>query len=239
MTWLAYLDGAAVQVAAKLAPWLALLPTAWLVFDRTQRHLGWPWQIALIAAVGLEVLGVAILATALEQYSYNRAKRKSDPKAPLWIPLVLVVLYFMAAELLTVALDIASWLALWAPAVFPVLSVAAMAVLGVRADHQQRVKEIADARVEGKAQRKRRREEKLALQAREDEQQAQQEEAELQPPAFTTKAEGVIWWHEREPMMSSVQLAAAVGCSISTVSRTLQKNGPEPQQERKQEAIES
>ena len=42
MTWLAYLDGTAVQIVAKLAPWLAPLPTAWLVFDHTQQHLGWP-----------------------------------------------------------------------------------------------------------------------------------------------------------------------------------------------------
>jgi len=35
MTWLDYLDGALVQIVAQVAPWLAPLPTAWLVYDRT------------------------------------------------------------------------------------------------------------------------------------------------------------------------------------------------------------
>jgi len=164
MTWLNYLDGALVQIVAQVAPWLAPLPTAWLVYDRTQQHLGWPWWVALLAGLTLEALGVAILATTLEQYSYNRGKRKSDPKAPLWIPLLLVGLYFVAAELLTVALDIApGWVAPLAPAVFPVLSVAAFAVLGVRADHQQRLTEIEQGKADAKAERERRKQELAAL----------------------------------------------------------------------------
>jgi len=161
VTWLNYLDGALVQIVAQIAPWLAPLPTAWLVFDRTQRHLGWPWWVALIAGLTLEALGVAILATTLEQYSYNRSKRKSDPIAPLWIPLLLVGLYFIAAELLTVALDIAPGLvAPLAPAVFPVLSVAAFAILAVRADHQQRLTEIEQGKADAKAGRERRKRER-------------------------------------------------------------------------------
>jgi len=104
---------------------------------------------------------VAILATTLEQYSYNRSKRKSDQAAPLWIPLILVVLYFIAAELLTVALDIAPGLvAPLAPAVFPVLSIAAFAVLAVRADHQQRLTEIEQGKADAKAERERRKQER-------------------------------------------------------------------------------
>ena len=164
MTWLDYLDGALVQIVAQVAPWLAPLPTAWLVYDRTQQHLGWPWWVALLAGLTLEALGVAILATTLEQYSYNRSKRKSDPKAPLWIPLLLVGLYFVAAELLTVALDIApGWVAPLAPAVFPVLSVAAFAVLGVRADHQQRLTEIEQGKADARAERERRKRELAAI----------------------------------------------------------------------------
>ena len=166
MTWLTNLDGAAVQIVAKVAPWLAPLPTAWLVFDRTQRHLGWPGWVAFIAGLTLEALGVAILATTLTLYSYNRTKRKSDPRAPLWLGMVLVAGYFVAAELLTVVLDIApSWTAPLAAAVFPVLSIAAFAVLSIRADHDQRLTEIEQGKAEVKARREQRKAEARANQS--------------------------------------------------------------------------
>lgn len=178
MVRLSYLDGALIQIVAQLAPWLAPLPTAWLVYDRTQLHLGWPWWVALIAGLTLEALGVAILATTLDLYSYNRSKRKSDPRAPLWMGLGLVVLYFLAAELLTVALDIApSWVAPFAAAVFPALSVAAFAILAVRADHQQRLTEIEQGKADARASRERRKQEKA-----EHKQQATKSEQESTSP---------------------------------------------------------
>lgn len=222
MTWLTYLDGALVQIVAKVAPWLAPLPTAWLVFDRTQRHLGWPWWVGLIAGLTLEALGVAILATTLELYSYNRRKRKSDPRAPLMLGLALVALYFLAAELLTVVLDIApTWTAPLAAAVFPVLSVAAFAVLAIRADHDQRVTEIAHAKADAKAERARKKAERDERQMEQRESQVEEKEAELEPPGTMTKAERVIWLHEREPLVPREQLAVAIGCSMTTVNRAL------------------
>jgi hypothetical protein len=161
LTWLTYFDGALVQIVAQLAPWLAPLPTAWLVYDRTQQHLGWPWWVALIAGLTLEALGVAILATTLDLYSYNKSKRKTDPKAPFWMGLGLVVLYFLAAELLTVALDIApSWVAPFAAAVFPALSVAAFAILAVRADHQHRLSQIEQGKADARAKRAQRKQDR-------------------------------------------------------------------------------
>ena len=156
MTWLSVFDGAAVAIVAKLAPWLAPLPTAWLVYDRTQQHLDWPWWVALIAGLTLEALGVAILATTLQLHSYNRGKRKSDPKAPLLLPGFLVFGYFVAAELLTVVLDIApTWTAPLAAAVFPVLSMAAFAILALRADHEQRLTDIEQNKADARATRER------------------------------------------------------------------------------------
>ena len=110
---LRHLDGHAVTAVAKLAPWLAPFPTAWLVFARSQVHLGWPAWVAAIAGLTLELLGVAVLATTLELWAYNRGKRKSDPAAVMWVPGALVVLYFVAAELLTVVLDVWPGLALY------------------------------------------------------------------------------------------------------------------------------
>lgn len=147
------LESTAVEVVANLAPWFAPLPTAWLVWDRTVLHLRWPWAVGLLAGATLELLGVGILATAIEHYNYNEGKRKTDPAAPLWISLVLAALYFVTAEGLTVVLDVWPMMATIAPALFPVLSVAAFVLLALRAGHQRRLAAIERDKAERKQAR--------------------------------------------------------------------------------------
>jgi len=146
-------EASAVELVARIAPWFAPLPTAWLVYERTMRHLSWPQWVAIAAGVTLELLGVAILATALRLYEYNRTKRKNDPAAPLWIALLLVALYLITAELLTVVLDTVPQAAVLAPALFPVLSVAAFGLLALRSDHYRRLEAIDQDKAEARAKR--------------------------------------------------------------------------------------
>ena len=151
-----------VNLVANVAPWLAPLPTAWLVYDRTVLHLDWPAWVGIIAAATLEALGVAIMATALDLYRYQRGKRKSDPDAPLWMAAALIGLYFLAALLLVLVLDLVPAIATWSQAVFPVLSLASMALLALRMDHSFRLEEIATAKAEASAKRAERRRERAA-----------------------------------------------------------------------------
>ena len=154
--WADNLESAAVDLVAKIAPWAAPAPTAYLVFARTTYYLAWPWWVGALAALVIESLGLAVTSTALTLYRYNVGKRKADPPAPLALPLALVGLYFGSAELLTVALDVAPKLAAglavsladWAPAVFPVLSLAGVTVLAIRADHRRRLGEVAAKKAE-------------------------------------------------------------------------------------------
>jgi len=156
------LESTAVDLIARLAPWAAPAPTAYLVFARTTHHLVWPAWVGVTAALVIESLGLAVMTTALDLYRYNASKRRSDPVAPLALPLVLVGVYFGAAELLTVALDVAPKLAAgtvvtlvdWAPAVFPILSVAGMATLALRADHRRRLAIIETERAGRRATRR-------------------------------------------------------------------------------------
>ena len=153
------IESVVVGLVAKIAPWASPLPTAFLVYNRTMTHLGWPVWIAAVAAIVIETLGLSTSATVLILYRYNKTKRKSDPKAPLVIPIVLTAIYIITAETLTVALDIASkqWQSLtltdWAPAMFPALSLTGMVLLAVRADHTQRVREIEEGKVEARQRR--------------------------------------------------------------------------------------
>lgn len=76
------LENLAVDLVAKVAPWCAPLPTAYLVGRATVVHLGWPDAVGIVAAVIVESLGLATAATALELREYNQGRRKSDPAAP-------------------------------------------------------------------------------------------------------------------------------------------------------------
>ncbi len=154
----------AISLIAIIAPFLALVPTAWLVYARTIRHLGWPWPVAVFAAVGLEALGLVISLTGLDAWTWNRAKRKSDPSAPVALPVALLVVYFVAAELLTVGLDIATGpvtVAKCSQAVFPILGLAGMVTLAARFDQARRVQEVAAGKAEKKAERLQKRAERL------------------------------------------------------------------------------
>ena len=75
------IESIAIDLVAKVAPWCAPVPTAFLVGRATVNHLGWPVIVGVAAAVVVETLGLASTATALELYQYNQNKRKSDRKS--------------------------------------------------------------------------------------------------------------------------------------------------------------
>lgn len=146
-----------IRAIATAAPFLMLTPTAYLVAWRTVQHLAWPLWVAVVAAVGLEALGLVIALTGLDNWTWNRSKRKSDPGAPVVLPVILLAIYFVSAEALTFGLDIASGPVTFAKltqAVFPVLGLAGMVTLAVRFDHEQRRAEVAAGKAEAKAERK-------------------------------------------------------------------------------------
>jgi len=138
---------------ANLAPWCAPAPTAWIVAVATMRHLAWPWYVALVAAVTIELLGLSASVLALEFYSFNATKRKDDPAAPFVAALGLLLAYVATAIILTVALDIVPPLARYAPAIFPLLSLAAFVILAMRQDHAARVAGVAQDKADGKVAR--------------------------------------------------------------------------------------
>jgi hypothetical protein len=154
--WLDRAERFLVLIVAKIGPWTAPLPTAWIVWDRTVALLGWPWWVGLFAAVTLEALGLVTAFVALDLYGWNRTKRKSDPAAPLWLAVVLIGVYLFVAELLTVLLDIASkpvTVVSLAPGAFPFLTLAGVALIALRVDQGQREREVAESRQKAREDR--------------------------------------------------------------------------------------
>jgi hypothetical protein len=153
-------EGLATDAVAKVAPWCAPIPTAYLVGRATVEHLAWPGWVGIVAAVIVESLGLATTATALELRQYNASKRKSDPRGPFTLAALLVGVYLVVAVGLTVALDILPVLAVYSPAVFPLLSLCGVTTLAIRSDHKRRLEAIAQDKAQRRASRKARKAEK-------------------------------------------------------------------------------
>lgn len=153
-------EEALTDLIAGLAPWLTPVPTAYLVGRATVEYLRWPLPIAIVAAVIIEALGLAAVNTALTLREYNAQRRKTDPHAPFAVAAALVGVYLAVAVLLTVALDIVPDLARWAPAVFPLLSLAGVTVLALRSDQRRRLAAIASDKEARQAERQAARQEK-------------------------------------------------------------------------------
>jgi len=146
-------ENGAIDLVAKVAPWFAPIPTAYLVGRATVNHLEWPVAIGVLAAGVIESLGLVTCATALDLYQFNQNRRKNDPPAPFWLAAFLIFLYFIVAVLLTVVLDTQPSWSVIAPSIFPFLSLAGVTVIALRKDYQKRLQRIADEKAERKAER--------------------------------------------------------------------------------------
>ena len=127
----------AISFVSKIAPWLTTIPQSFSIGHAVYFVIGWPAVIAIITALAIETMGIGVTNTALELYAYNRSKRKSDPTAPLWLGVALVVIYYGATIILTAVLEGNAVLAL-----FPALSAVAAGTLALRADQAARVATI-------------------------------------------------------------------------------------------------
>jgi hypothetical protein len=141
------------DLIAAASPYLATVPTAWLVGVSTMRFLGWPIPVAALTGLAVELLGIAVTVTALELRQHNQDKRKMDPKAPTRIAFALVGAYLGSVVTLTVMLDTLPQARKLAPLAFPLLSLSGMVCIGLRTDHARRVQAIKMAREERRALR--------------------------------------------------------------------------------------
>jgi len=174
-----------VSMVARAGPWLAPIPTAYAIAAGVVKALDWPLWVALVAGASLECLGVASVYTTLDLWSYNHSKRKSDPSAPAWVAALAVCVYAVAAVTLAVLVDS------YIPAVFVLVTLAAALVLGVIADQERRLAEIAAGKVA--AARKRAERPRKKAKPNEPPPVVNEPEPVEYEPAFVCTAEGCGW----------------------------------------------
>ncbi len=147
----------AVKIVAKLAPWLAPVPSAYFVARSAIKYLDLPLLVAVAVAAIIETLGLATVHTALWAYDWNSHKRKSDPSAPIALAVVLGVVYVVATLGLVVFLEVWPNLAAYAPAIFPALAVVGALNLAMISRQEQREATVREEKAERKARRQARR----------------------------------------------------------------------------------
>jgi hypothetical protein len=138
-----------ITAVAITAPWLAPAIPAYFAVHNAQRYLtfgdGWT-DTAFVWIVGLavEFVGLASVHTAVEFWTWNDEKRKSDNPAPFWVALGAVVFYVTVVLTVNAVLELTQGLTVivFARAALSLLSVNAAIIIGLRAQHARRRAEI-------------------------------------------------------------------------------------------------
>lgn len=149
------LEYRAVSGLSSIAPWLAPVPSAFLVGRGLSVHLQFPDALAIISALGVEALGIAAINTALWLHNFNVSRRKTDPRANTSAAIWAAVTYLAVTTITNVLLDIGTRPALQiaAQGFLSILPISGALILATRAEHQRRLAEVAQSQLEAKQQR--------------------------------------------------------------------------------------
>lgn len=130
----------------KVAPFLAPFPTAYVIYGSLMEILGWDWWVALIAAAVIEMIGFRSVGLLVEMYQFNRTCSAVETRmvAPLWQPILTVVVYFAAVLSLTIMLEIIPSAAIGTPISFAVMGLTGGWLAALTTDQDER----ANARME-------------------------------------------------------------------------------------------
>ena len=121
----------AIELAARVGPWLIPILPAYTVGTAIYKHLNtWP-AVAIIGAIAFELAGIAATKTALRCWTWNNARRKSDQPAPFGLAVTLALVYFLVGIGLSVALEVWTSLVVIAPASFFLLAGQSYFVLAI------------------------------------------------------------------------------------------------------------
>lgn len=142
-----------IEFIAGKAPWLAPLPSAWFVGSASFELLRVPWWVAVSIALVVESLGLTLSHTLLTFYSWNQKRMRKEFKAPTWLAGLFVGVYFVTTVGLTVVLKIVPTLALYAPAIFPVLALTGTVQLVMLVQHERRMSDYQADKAEKKRSR--------------------------------------------------------------------------------------
>jgi len=138
------------QTILKAVPYMAPLPTAYVIYNKLTGKLVWDWWVALISAAVIELIGFRSIGLAVDMYQFNRtlnaAEKQAKMRAPIEQGIIVVVVYAIAVLSLTIMLEIKPELALWTPVAFLVIGLTGGWLAALSNDFEELAQDRADAR---------------------------------------------------------------------------------------------
>jgi hypothetical protein len=143
-----------IDTVSVVIPWLAPAAPAWIAWRSMTVELAFPiWLAAAMAAV-IELLGLATINTVFQFWSWNQDARKSEPRSPVALALVLVMYYFCVILTVNTMLDGSTLQHKIAKGLLSSISVVGGVTIALRAAHARRVRESQEERARIRAERK-------------------------------------------------------------------------------------
>jgi len=124
-----------IDKVAALAPWLAPFIPAYFAAYNAYDYLikgrqWWDWIAVIIIALAVETIGIAGVHTALQFWTWNKYKNKSDNPAPLGLAVAAVLSYVVIIITVNASLDLAR---VSNPAALPYIEIFAIGLLSLLA----------------------------------------------------------------------------------------------------------
>ncbi len=142
-----------LKLVSNVTPWVAPFPSAFFVARSAMKHLDSSLFIAVILAAVIELLGLTSVHTWLWLSNWNSGKRKTDPKAPTQLAILLIILYFLITTGMIVVLEVLPALAPYMPAITPLLTIVGAFNLALISQQERREAAVRLEREERKTDR--------------------------------------------------------------------------------------
>lgn len=145
-----------INTLSIIVPWFVPVIPAYLTFHHSEINLQFPAWVAWTTAFVVEVLGLASMRTAVSFYEHNRRYSKSENKAPFKVTFLIYAFYLAVVLVVNVLLDWKNGVVWWnvlAIALFSLLSVPAAALISIRAQHSELLRELEKNRSERREKR--------------------------------------------------------------------------------------
>lgn len=152
--WIRDTESSVVNFLSAFAPWLAPIIPAYMTYSHATNVLGFPFLVALPAALVVEILGFSAVSTFLAFWFYNRRNVAATKKAPIYIVVVAFGFYLALILVSNVLID-ASIGTKWeltaivaVRALYTLQTIPAALIVAVRTQHRDLLQEISKERLE-------------------------------------------------------------------------------------------
>lgn len=151
--WIRNTENSIVNFLSAFAPWLAPLTPSYMTFQHAIGVLGFPFLVALAAALVVEILGFTAVSTYLSFWFHNRKNTAESKRAPTGVVIIAFSFYLALIVFSNVLLDTfpgETWAEISVRALFTLQTIPAAMLVAVRTQHRELLSAIAKERSEKK-----------------------------------------------------------------------------------------